>query len=223
MELREHEKAAVFSILVRQVEAQEAKAAAEKQIAECTERAAEAQAIIANVRPALSVFGFDTSAPKLWDLVKAAIGNEAYLRAFRVARGEEERTQTVAAGKSGDEHEYEETGDEGETDENEAEMENETDNIEESEAPKIKDVVIERLRQSGEQGARLSEIKEFVTAQGIPMHEKTVGMTLYRLSKDGLTRRAGRTWYYIPPAETEGKIVAEGRVEPSSSATSVFE
>ncbi|RWC72749.1 MAG: hypothetical protein EOS30_15275 [Mesorhizobium sp.] len=221
MELREHEKSAVFSILVRQVEAQEAKAAAEKQIVEASERAAEAAATIANVRPALSVFGFDTSAPKLWDLVKAAIGNEMYLRAFRIARGEEDQKQDGTADRSVVKNEDDEDGADGEMEE--TEVDTDTDSIDESETPRIKDVVIERLRQSGEEGARLSEIKEFVTAQGIPMHEKTVGMTLYRLSKDGLTRRAGRTWYYVPPAEQEGRIVAEGQVEPSSSATSVFE
>ncbi|RVD52889.1 hypothetical protein EN746_11005 [Mesorhizobium sp. M8A.F.Ca.ET.023.02.2.1] len=221
MELREHEKSAVFSILVRQVEAQEAKAAAEKQIVEASERAAEAAATIANVRPALSVFGFDTSAPKLWDLVKAAIGNEMYLRAFRIARGEEDQKQDGTADRSVVKNEDDEDGADGEMEE--TEVDTDTDSIDESETPRIKDVVIERLRQSGEEGARLSEIKEFVTAQGIPMHEKTVGMTLYRLSKDGLTRRAGRTWYYVTPAEQEGRIVAEGQVEPSSSATSVFE
>ena len=31
-----------------------------------------------------------------------------------------------------------------------------------------------------------------------PLHEKTVGMTLYRLSKEGAMRREGRNWFFVP-------------------------
>ena len=47
----------------------------------------------------------------------------------------------------------------------------------------------------------MATIKEFIASQNIEMHDKTVGMTLYRLSKDGLARRDGRTWFYVAPKE----------------------
>lgn len=216
MKLRDHEKAAVFSILVRQLEAQELKAAADREIAAANERVAAAQAIMANVRPALAVFGFDTSAGKLWDIVKEAIGAERYNAAFEVAKGEQNGSQTDASSESHLSNKTEETA--------KGEGSSHSRNVDESHTPKIKDIVLERLRQAGDAGARASEIKEFVSAQGIEMHEKTVGMTLYRLSNEGSVRRKGRTWVFIPELERDDRgLVAEGTSEPSSSATSFFE
>lgn len=41
---------------------------------------------------------------------------------------------------------------------------------------------------------------ELEKQRGSVLHEKTVGMTLYRLSKDGLMRREGqKNWFFIPP------------------------
>ncbi|AEH85351.1 hypothetical protein Mesop_0859 [Mesorhizobium opportunistum WSM2075] len=215
VKLREHEKAAVFSILVRQLEAQELKAAAEREIAAANERVAAAQAIMANVRPALAVFGFDTGAGKLWDIVKEAIGVERYNTAFEVAKGEQNESRTGASGES-QQSKTEDTG--------KGEGSGHSRNVDESHTPKIKDIVLERLRQAGDAGARASEIKEFVSAQGIEMHEKTVGMTLYRLSNEGSVHREGRTWVFIPESERDDRgLVAEGTSEPSSSATSFFE
>ncbi len=37
-----------------------------------------------------------------------------------------------------------------------------------------------------------------------PLHEKTVGMTLYRLSQEGLMRRLGRDWFFVPPSGGAG-------------------
>lgn len=216
MKLREHEKAAVFSILVRQIEAQELKAAADRDIAAANERVLAAQAVMANVRPALAVFGFDTRAPKLWDIVKEAIGADRYVAAFVVAKGGEKQSQTGSS----------DADKQGGTTEHIGHVDDslESRNVDESHTPKIKDIVLERLRQAGDVGARASEIKEFVSAQGIEMHEKTVGMTLYRLSNDGLVRREGRTWFFIPELERDDRgLVAEGTSKPSSSATSLFE
>lgn len=40
---------------------------------------------------------------------------------------------------------------------------------------------------------------ELEKARGV-LHEKTIGMSLYRLSKEGLVRREGRKdWFYVPP------------------------
>jgi hypothetical protein len=37
--------------------------------------------------------------------------------------------------------------------------------------------------------------KEIEAKLGRKLHEKTIGMTLYRLSRKGLSKRDGLTWY----------------------------
>lgn len=51
---------------------------------------------------------------------------------------------------------------------------------------------------------------------GEVLHEKTIGMTLFRLSQKGVARRDGHTWFYVqPPAETEKPgAPAPGRINP---------
>jgi hypothetical protein len=70
---------------------------------------------------------------------------------------------------------------------------------------KIRDVVLERLEAAGGMGSKASAIREFYErAFGKTIHEKTVGMTLYRLQREGLVRREGHTWFLAPPkTETE--------------------
>ncbi len=54
-------------------------------------------------------------------------------------------------------------------------------------------------------------MREFIEkTYGETLHEKTVGMTLYRLSQDNLVHRDGHTWFFgpPPPAETENPGVA---------------
>jgi hypothetical protein len=66
-------------------------------------------------------------------------------------------------------------------------------------------VIIERLAAAGAAGAKASSIREFYErASGKSIHEKTVGMTLYRLQGEGLVRREGHVWFSaLPKAETE--------------------
>jgi hypothetical protein len=70
----------------------------------------------------------------------------------------------------------------------------------EGDAPRVKDVVLERLQLSFPNGLRASDLRQYYdTAFLTTLHEKTIGMTLYRLSKDELVRREGRLWFYVPP------------------------
>lgn len=67
-------------------------------------------------------------------------------------------------------------------------------------APKIKDFVADSLRKAGDHGIKAAEIRLLLQAtHNIETHEKTVGMTLYRLSREGLARRDGITWFFVPP------------------------
>lgn len=70
--------------------------------------------------------------------------------------------------------------------------------------PKIKQVVLDRLRAAGDRGAKATEIRQFIqSTYGVETHEKTVGMTLYRHLKAGDARRDGATWFYVPKAPTK--------------------
>jgi hypothetical protein len=63
----------------------------------------------------------------------------------------------------------------------------------------VREIVLDRLKTAGSIGAKAVEIRAYAEKlRGIPLHEKTVGMTLYRLSNEGLVRRDGHTWFFVP-------------------------
>lgn len=71
-----------------------------------------------------------------------------------------------------------------------------------SQMPKIKDIVLDRLRAAGPSGTKAAQIREFIDmmygSDANPIHEKTVGMSLYRLLKQGLAHRRGLIWIFGP-------------------------
>lgn len=56
--------------------------------------------------------------------------------------------------------------------------------------------MLERSYPDPLKAAAVQEAIEFAT--GAKYHEKTAGMTLYRLSREGLARREGHWWYFVP-------------------------
>jgi hypothetical protein len=67
--------------------------------------------------------------------------------------------------------------------------------------PTVREVALMRLRAAGDKGAKAAEIRDyFERTYGEVVHEKTVGMTLYRLLKANLVRRDGHTWFFGPPS-----------------------
>jgi hypothetical protein len=78
------------------------------------------------------------------------------------------------------------------------------------EAPKIRNLTIDRLKAAGDAGTKAAVIREFIEkTYNFQIHEKTVGMTLYRLSLDKRARREGHTWFFVPPpAATENPGVS---------------
>jgi hypothetical protein len=75
------------------------------------------------------------------------------------------------------------------------------------EMPRIADIVLERLKEAGEDGEKAAAIRRYILATyNADIHEKTVCMTLYRLQKDGEVRRDGHTWFLasIPEAKDPG-------------------
>lgn len=68
--------------------------------------------------------------------------------------------------------------------------------------------------------AMLQEMIELTT--GLKYHEKTAGMTLYRLSQEGLARREGHWWYFVPEDQQNKENPEEGD-QPKSSGHSIFD
>jgi hypothetical protein len=71
--------------------------------------------------------------------------------------------------------------------------------------PTVREVALMRLREAGGKGAKAADIREyFERTYGQVVHEKTVGMTLYRLLQANQVRRDGHTWFFGPSsAETK--------------------
>lgn len=75
---------------------------------------------------------------------------------------------------------------------------------------RISDLIMEYLKQVGAQGAGATEIRNWLeNVHGIKTHEKTPGMTLYRLSKEGLVSRMGRTWFLASALAEKGNPGSE--------------
>ncbi len=71
--------------------------------------------------------------------------------------------------------------------------------------PTVRDVSLNLLEGVGSAGMKAERIRDYLDrTYGLAVHEKTVGMTLYRLSRDGLVHRVGHTWFFGPSkAEAE--------------------
>lgn len=85
------------------------------------------------------------------------------------------------------------------------------------EMPRIADIVLERLRIAGTDGSKAAEIRRHILrTYKADIHEKTVGMTLYRLQKDGKVARDGHTWFL---ASSEAKNPGAATPGPNNSQT----
>jgi len=68
--------------------------------------------------------------------------------------------------------------------------------------PTIREFLLDALREVAPAGMKARELRAQIEAKGQTIHEKTVGMTLYRLSKsEGSVKRSGFTWSFVPEAE----------------------
>lgn len=62
--------------------------------------------------------------------------------------------------------------------------------------PPLREIVLEQLKITAPAERKAAELREYIErTYGEIIHEKTVGMTLYRLSKEGLVRRDGHNWF----------------------------
>lgn len=66
----------------------------------------------------------------------------------------------------------------------------------------VRELVLAQLQAAGAAGNTAAAIRKYIEdVRKTKLHDKTVGMTLYRLSQDGLARREGRTWFFVQEAK----------------------
>ncbi|MBB3567914.1 hypothetical protein [Rhizobium sp. BK491] len=216
--LKEYEIQAIRGLLVRLIDAGRLAEASQAALQHAQQKLAEAHHTIRTLRAALAVFGFSEE-PDLWDKVKAAVGEEVYAEAFQVAPFYEPFTLnplpvTVASARAAPF-----LSDGGETNETALQPISQMPETDTG-APNIKEMVLQKLKEAGKEGIEANKIKESLRAQGVEMHDKTVGMNLYRLSQDGLAERLRRTWFYRPRREEEP---ADDQPSTETSAASIFD
>jgi hypothetical protein len=225
--LDEYDRQAILALVIKQIRAQDV-VAREAEIRDAAIAAIKsAQAMQAAVRDAMKAFGFDPKSATMWDDVREGVGKDLIDRAFAVARESPPEASTMEA-----EREDENAGEDVEVnvDEHEGDGESETglsadgSPVAETKGAQtrpdvsIRELVLERLAAAGNMGSEAAPIKRYV--EGIiksPIHEKTVGMTLWRLSKLGFVRREGRTWFRVSDQESIG-AGAENEEAPAAEA-----
>jgi uncharacterized protein (UPF0335 family) len=67
----------------------------------------------------------------------------------------------------------------------------------------IRQFVLDEAQRAFPDPVRAKNLRESLKAKGRDVHDKTMGMTLYRLSKEGEMRRDGWDWYYVKNKQEE--------------------
>lgn len=197
--LDEHDKAAVMALIIRAVRMDESLKNDRALVAEANARISANTLTRSKIVTALGVFGFDPSAEDLWTQVLHSVGYDDYCRAIDIGKGQE--VPKLLEQMGGDSAQSEEpelpdnTGNEG------------------SHVPRIKDAILHYLNMLDGTGATARQVRDHLSdAYGLKVHEKTPGMTLYRLMKEGLVRRQGRTWY-ATDGRNQHQVVSASRAD----------
>ena len=76
-----------------------------------------------------------------------------------------------------------------------------------AEMPRVSDIVLDRLKEAAAKGSKAAPIQAYIeNTYGTKIYDKTVGMTLYRLQKDGFVIRRGHTWFIADKAVNPGAV-----------------
>lgn len=159
-------------------------------------------------RNALAAFGFDTKSDDLWNDIRSKIGEDEWNAAISegFSAGKVPPTlkslppvQRVVTHMM----KHHETGDAAHLQEAELIENNPSGNS--GSMPLVREVILSELQKALPNGLKASQIQDFILREySRDLHEKTVGMTLYRLSLQGLVSRDRRTWFFVQqPAETK--------------------
>jgi hypothetical protein len=185
--LEDYEADAVFAILVRVIRTDLTNQSDKDKIAELQAAIDERLASRPKLMTALHAFGF-MSGPGIWDQVTEVLGKDRYNHAWEVALPE----------KYGPARKIRATGSEPASTNPRSLIKGEVNARGGSEQapPKISEAILTYLRSVGGRGVQVAEIKRhLLDAYGLVTHQKTPGMTLYRLSQQGVVRRDGRDWF----------------------------
>lgn len=212
--LESHEVEAVFSILVRLVRTDLGNQTDREKIAELQAAIDVRNANRPKFMTALEAYGFDIESTELWDNVRDALGGNRYMHAFHLAFPND---YPPADGQL-----FAPEPDDPErllpTFEAVAEWPHDVRPLANSPMPKISDAILHYLRANVGRGVQVAEIKKYlIEAYGMETHEKTPGMTLYRLSKEHLVRRDGRDWYAVDAPDLSNPLLRSSDREETAA------
>ena len=211
------DNSAIASLLTRYVKAFEMRKAAQELNTKLVERIAQSNTAITNIKTAFSLYDVDLGQEGVWKGVSARIGNDLYNKAIRDGSQEAEKLALVLVDAASipppplppppnpPQSSTTSTTDE-EEDEDVIGGEDQTAFEGMEDAPSsVREFTLNSLEAAASAGMKAAEIRAiYETSRNTKLHDKTIGMTLYRLSKDNLVRREGRTWFFVPPsAETK--------------------
>jgi hypothetical protein len=196
------DRTAILAILSRWSRHWQASSHLHQQKANIEAQIAQAATGMVNAEAGLKIFGFDVSQDGVWAHLNALFAND--LQAFMSSEDTQNQRQWAAKPDAQFFQEFEQLL--GSDDKKKPPM------------PTIREIALMRLREVGPAGLRAKTIREYIqTTYGVECHEKTVGMTLYRLSNERLVRRNGHVWFINDAQESKTPgvsapgVVDEGR------------
>lgn len=81
----------------------------------------------------------------------------------------------------------------------------------------IREIIVEAARQAFPRAVRSADLRRQLQSRGMSVHEKTVGMTLYRLSREQIMRREGKAdWFFVP--DDQRKPISGNEGSPGGDA-----
>lgn len=185
---------AIIALLTRASKAFASRERAQADLESAQKSLDEANQQIANATAAFALFDLQVGHADHWNKIRQIVGEAAYADAIR--KGKDMafggRLPPLPAAEIQEEEEEEETE---EHDDSSVML------FEEATAdrPSIRELTLNQLRAAGAVGTKARAIRQFIeNTYKVRLHYKTVGMTLYRLSQDGLARREGQTWFIVP-------------------------
>lgn len=214
-QLDEHDVVAIEALLIRTSRAEQVVARDREELKVINARIASNTTISIGAYEALSkVYGFvepPEEGKNKWDLVAKVLGPARYNAAWRIGRGEPPKT---LSNNTGDDHLPAQKA------EADAAVGGSTVTAVGKREVSTRTAILEHLEAAGDQGTTAADLRQhLLVAHGITVHEKTPGMTLYRLFKDGLARRSGRTWYAVQQRANENE--AHGGQATGASETAL--
>lgn len=80
----------------------------------------------------------------------------------------------------------------------------------------IREHLIEAARNAYPKSVRASRLRRQLAESGIQTHEKTVGMTLYRLLRERVLRRSGWDWFFVPEDQRQSADAPRDEESPGN-------